>query len=225
MAKRPKAGDKLESIAQKGESIRLEWRSPSELAENPLNWRRHPPEQVEALQVVMQSVGWAGACLYNETTGRLIDGHARRALAEANGAEKVPVLVGRWTEEQEKAILATLDPIASMAVADGKALDELLAQVSIGSEALEKVLRDQSARAAEAAVADMAAAPGDDQDEEEEEEEEGDDEHKTFSVPLTVVQERDVRRAIKAAKEAAGVETSGEALAYIVKEWQNARST
>ena len=45
--------------------LRLEYRSPAELAENPRNWRRHPAAQVRALADVLGEVGWAGACLYN----------------------------------------------------------------------------------------------------------------------------------------------------------------
>lgn len=123
-------------------ALRLEWRSPSELAENPSNWRRHPDQQINALTDVIAEVGWAGACLYNERTKRLIDGHARRKVAIAQGSDKVPVLVGDWSEEDEKKILATLDPLAAMAEADKGALDKLLAEVSTQSEAINAMLED-----------------------------------------------------------------------------------
>src|SRR3990167_4976182 len=90
-------------------SLRLEWRSPEELAENPHNWRTHPEPQLTALTDVIADVGWAGACLYNEQTGRLIDGHARKKVALQQGSQKVPVLIGSWSPEQEAKILATLD--------------------------------------------------------------------------------------------------------------------
>jgi hypothetical protein len=113
------------------EPLRLEWRTPAELAENPRNWRSHPAGQVAALDGLLDDVGWAGALLYNERTGRLIDGHLRRERALARGDGKVPVLVGSWDEEQEKKILATLDPIGSMASADADALpDGVLIDVS-----------------------------------------------------------------------------------------------
>lgn len=121
-------------------ALRLEWRSPAELVENPANWRRHPEAQLSALTDVITDVGWAGACLLNERTGRLIDGHARRKVALDQGTEKVPVLVGDWTEEQERKILATLDPIAAMAEADASALDELLRNVTTDSPALQEML-------------------------------------------------------------------------------------
>lgn len=117
--------------------LRLKWRDPAELEENPANWRRHPKAQLAALQDVLAEVGWAGALLYNEATGRLIDGHARKKLAP-NG--KVPVLVGSWTEEQERKILATLDPIGEMAVAHEAQVEALLATVRSDSDAIQALL-------------------------------------------------------------------------------------
>lgn len=87
--------------------LRLEYRKPSELAENPANWRTHPDTQLLALGDVISEVGWAGAVLFNEATGRLIDGHARQKFAVA-ADEPIPVLIGSWTEAQERLILATL---------------------------------------------------------------------------------------------------------------------
>jgi hypothetical protein len=107
--------------------LRLVWMDPAELVENPLNWRRHSPEQLSALAGSIAEVGWAGACLLNSRSNKLIDGHARLKLALDQGAGQIPVLVGSWTEEQERLILATLDPIADMATADPGKLAALLA--------------------------------------------------------------------------------------------------
>jgi hypothetical protein len=130
-------------VAAENLPLRLEWRTPAELAENPKNWRTHPAAQVEALEDVLGDVGWAGACLYNERTGRLIDGHARRNVRpELMVDGKVPVLVGSWTEEQEAKILATLDPLAAMAGADAQKLDELLQGIHNASGAVARMLSD-----------------------------------------------------------------------------------
>lgn len=137
-----------------GGPLRLVYMDPVELAENPSNWRTHPEAQIAALTDVIAEVGWAGACLYNERTGRLIDGHARRKVALEQGAARVPVLVGDWDEAAEKKILATLDPLAAMAEADSARLDTLLREVDTGSEALQAML---SSLAVEAGV-----VPGDD---------------------------------------------------------------
>lgn len=122
--------------------LRLEWRSPAELAENPANWRTHPSGQISALTDVIAEVGWAGACLFNEATGRLIDGHARKKVALDQGAEKIPVLVGSWTSAQEAKILATLDPLAAMAQADSAKLDALLRDVQTSSGPLADMLAE-----------------------------------------------------------------------------------
>lgn len=120
--------------------LRLVYMSPAELAENPANWRRHPENQLAALTDVLGEVGWAGACLFNERTGRLIDGHARRKVALDQGAQQIPVLVGDWSEEDEKKILATLDPLAALAEADAGKLGDLLGDVKTGSEALQEMI-------------------------------------------------------------------------------------
>ena len=121
----------------KDNGLRLEWRDASELEDNPVNWRRHPQSQKAALKDLLKEVGWAGALLYNEATHRLIDGHLRKEVARG---QKVPVLVGSWTEAQEREILATLDPVAAMARPDQDALIKLLAQVETGSQAVKDLL-------------------------------------------------------------------------------------
>ena len=117
--------------------LRLEWLTAKELADNPENWRRHPQAQSAALEGVMAEVGWAGALLYNEATGRLIDGHLRKKVAKG---QKMPVLVGSWTEEQERKILLTLDPIAAMADRDQDQLLSLLRDTSFESEAVNAMM-------------------------------------------------------------------------------------
>ena len=109
----PKLPPEKESVA---ESLRPEYRTADELNENPANWREHPTSQLGALREVIDECGWAGVVLYNERTKRLIDGHARKKIARSK--EKIPVLVGDWTEEQERKILLTLDPIGGMATAN-----------------------------------------------------------------------------------------------------------
>lgn len=117
--------------------LRLEYLDPRDLADNPANWRKHPSSQTKALKDVVAEVGFAGALLYNEATGRLIDGHARKALFKG---KKVPVLIGSWTEEQERKILATLDPLSAMAQPDQDKLLELLQSVEFSSKAVNDLL-------------------------------------------------------------------------------------
>jgi hypothetical protein len=94
--------------------LQLKWLDPKTLKPNPQNWRSHPVGQKQLLDAVLGEVGWAGVALMNLETGHLIDGHARRDWAIEHGKD-MPVLVGRWSENDEKKILATLDPLAGMA--------------------------------------------------------------------------------------------------------------
>jgi hypothetical protein len=113
--------------------LRLEWIEAGSLTENPMNWRRHPPEQLQSLKDLLQDpdVGWAGACLFNERTQRLIDGHARRNVVEPSTL--VPVLVGSWSEEAERKILATLDPVGMLAQGDAAAYQQLVETITAES--------------------------------------------------------------------------------------------
>ena len=120
--------------------LRLEWVAPETLTDNPANWRTHPAEQMKPLDSVLSAVGWAGACLFNEATGRLIDGHARKKVAIERAEKEVPVLVGTWTPEQEKLILATLDPLAALATMDEAALRKLLEEIETDDPALNEML-------------------------------------------------------------------------------------
>jgi hypothetical protein len=136
---------KHDTKTNKSMPLRLEWRTPGELDENPHNWREHSEAQMAALTDVMDEVGWAGACLYNEQTGRLIDGHARRKLALGRPDEIIPVLVGNWDEATEKKILATLDPLAAMAKSNAAQLDALLRDIDTGSEETQQMLANLAA--------------------------------------------------------------------------------
>ena len=119
-------------------NLRLEWRTPEELADNPGNWRKHPQAQAIALKRVLAEVGWAGVVLYNERSGRLIDGHLRKKIAKKT--EQMPVLVGYWSQEEEAKILLTLDPLGAMAQADADRLEALLETVHRDGPALDDLL-------------------------------------------------------------------------------------
>jgi hypothetical protein len=138
--------------------LALEWRTPAELADNPANWREHPEAQSKALAAVVSEVGWAGAALYNRRTNRLIDGHARKLIDPALLVDgKLPVLVGDWTEEQERKILATLDPLAALAEANADKLGLLIGEIETESAELRGMLEGLAAEAAQ--VVDIPAAP------------------------------------------------------------------
>ena len=87
----------------------------SELLPNPKNWRTHPVNQADVLKGVLAEIGYADALIAYETDEglMLIDGHLR---AETTPDMEVPVLVTDLNEEEASTLLATLDPLASMAL-------------------------------------------------------------------------------------------------------------
>ena len=128
---------------KKNRNLRLEWWAPKSLDNNPHNWRRHPDSQRRALRGLHKEAGFAGALLYNERTKRLIDGHLRRE--EWIDLPEVPVLIGEWTEAQEKKILAALDNITARADVDTGALEELIADLEPSDEDFAALIEDIAA--------------------------------------------------------------------------------
>ena len=115
---------------------------PDQLLANPGNWRIHPRAQQEALAGVLDEVGWVQRVIVNRTTGNLVDGHLRATLAMRRNEPLVPVQYVELTEEEEKLILATLDPLAAMAVADAEQLEALLQDIATGDEAVQAMLEE-----------------------------------------------------------------------------------
>ena len=117
----------------------------SELRPSPKNWRIHPQAQQDALRGVLEEVGYADALLARELPDgslSLLDGHLRR---NTTPDMEVPVLVLDVTEAEADKILATHDPLASMAEANSQALGELLAGIETNSEAVGKMLDELAA--------------------------------------------------------------------------------
>jgi len=100
--------------------------APDRLIANDSNWRTHTTTQRRALSSVLNEVGLVQSVVVNTTTGRLVDGHLRVELAKAQGQPTIPVVYVELSEEEERIILATLDPIGAMATADRERLTELL---------------------------------------------------------------------------------------------------
>ncbi len=125
-----------------GQNLVLKYLDPKTLKANEKNWRVHSRRQRQAYQALKSKVSWAGACLMNETTGRLLDGHMRVDEAIKNNEPLVPVLVGSWTEEQENLILQQLDPIGALASTNADALASLAA----ANEKQFKSMADENSR-------------------------------------------------------------------------------
>ncbi len=65
-----------------------------------------------------------------------MDGHARIALAISKQEPSIPVVYVDLDEDEERLILASLDPLSAMAITDHDAIRELLAEISVDDDAL-----------------------------------------------------------------------------------------
>ncbi|HSO29345.1 MAG TPA: hypothetical protein VLS28_05545, partial [Candidatus Sulfomarinibacteraceae bacterium] len=115
---------------------------PEQLLANPANWRLHPKDQQAALAGALSEVGWVAQVLVNRTTGHVVDGHLRVELAISRGEPSVPVAYVELSEEEERLVLASLDPLAAMATAEKDALAALLAEIETGDSALARMLAE-----------------------------------------------------------------------------------
>ena len=118
--------------------------SPDQLLAHPNNWRIHPKYQQDALEGSLDEIGWIQQVIVNQTTGHVVDGHLRVALALRNEEPKIPVLYVSLTEEEEKKALAILDPITGLAVTDLEKINDLLTDVQTSSAALQQLMAEAS---------------------------------------------------------------------------------
>lgn len=112
------------------------------LIPHPQNWRRHPEKQRQALQSMLDAVGYADAVIARETPDGLVlvDGHLR---ADLDPDQEVPVLVTDLDEMEAGQVLATLDPLSAMAETDQAALDALVRDLSAqADDSMAALLRD-----------------------------------------------------------------------------------
>lgn len=116
---------------------------PEQLLANPRNWRIHPKHQQDALAAALDDIGWVQNVIVNTTTGHVVDGHLRVAVSLSRGEKTVPVTYVELTPEEEHKALATLDPIAALAVTDEGALKGLKADLEgLLSDELDALLTD-----------------------------------------------------------------------------------
>ncbi|HYW87229.1 MAG TPA: DNA methyltransferase [Chloroflexota bacterium] len=115
---------------------------PRSLAANPANWRTHPEHQRRALSGVLDEVGWVAEVLVNQRTGFVVDGHLRVAAALARSESAVPVRYVDLEPEEERLVLATLDPISALADSDSEKLAALLEDLKPADAAIAELLRE-----------------------------------------------------------------------------------
>lgn len=128
-----------------------------------LNARRHPGKQRDALRGSLNAVGWVAPVIVSAKTGKILDGHARVEEALSQGEESpVPFVEVDVSENEERTILATFDPITGLATYEREALDALLREVDTGEAALQEMLSELAAK--EGLYLDDAAAMGEPSD-------------------------------------------------------------
>jgi len=116
--------------------------APDQLVANPRNYRTHPAAQRDALRGSLSEVGWVQSVMVNRRTGHVVDGHARIEEAISRGEASVPVLYVDLDEEEERLVLATLDPIGAMAEQSSERLADLLAEITVDDAGLAALLAD-----------------------------------------------------------------------------------
>ncbi len=129
---------------------------PEQLLANPGNFRGHPIRQRDALLALLDEVGFVAPVIVNRTTGHLVDGHLRVELALSRDEKAIPVSYVELSEEEERLVLATYDPVGDLAYADSARLRELLDGVTSGEAAVMQLL---SSVATEAGVLDAVVNP------------------------------------------------------------------
>ena len=112
----------------------------SEITANPANWRTHPRLQADALSSVLADVGYVQQVIINARSGRLVDGHLRVELAASHGETSVPAVWVDLSDDEERLILATLDPIGALAETNRDALSSLLGDLAERGDALGEML-------------------------------------------------------------------------------------
>ena len=117
----------------------LRWVRAGDVRANPRNWRSHPSFQRQALRAVLDEVGFADALVARELSDgslELIDGHLR---AEMLPDDKLPVLVLDVDEAEADKLLASLDPLASLARCNTAAVTALVSRLHSESAELQSV--------------------------------------------------------------------------------------
>lgn len=133
--------------------------APEQLLANPRNYRIHPTAQRDALEGVLNEVGWVQDVIVNRRTGHVVDGHARIAIAITRQEPLVPVVYVDLDENEEGVILASLDPLAGMAGSDQEKLDQLLSEISVNDAALRAMLDAQRSQEAKDGLTDPDEIP------------------------------------------------------------------
>lgn len=113
--------------------------APDQLMGHPYNYRRHGAKQQEIMSETLGTLGWVQAVLVSKNTGTVLDGHMRVELALRNDEPTVPVIYVEVSEDEERTILATFDPLGGMAYIDRDQLAELVGDIDLTNGTITKI--------------------------------------------------------------------------------------
>lgn len=119
---------------------------PGDLKPHPLNFRTHPALQQAALAGAITEVGFVRSITVNRVTGHILDGHERVSQALRTGQAAIPVEYVEVSEEEERKVLACLDPIAELAEVDKERLTELLGSFEATSPGMRSLVGELTSR-------------------------------------------------------------------------------
>lgn len=115
---------------------------PRSFLKHPRNFRIHSAQQENALEGVLDTVGWVDEVKVNIHTNTVVDGHLRVKKAIERGQATIPVTYVDLTEEEELIILATFDQITGMARIDDEALQAVMDDIAARGDAVDAVITD-----------------------------------------------------------------------------------
>jgi ParB-like chromosome segregation protein Spo0J len=123
--------------------VKLDFVEARELLAHPMNARRHPNAQREALRGSIEELGFVAPLIVNARTGYLLDGHLRveEALLRDERAQ-LPVVYVDLSEEEEALFLASYDYIATMASFEPQALKALIESIEVEDERVRALLSE-----------------------------------------------------------------------------------
>ena len=127
----------------------------ADLSAHSNNFRRHPARQSAALSQVLDEVGLVQGCVLNlrsEAQGwpagdvpTLVDGHLRVELARKRKEVVLPVTIVDLSPDEERLVLATLDPLGALAETDADVLAGLIGELPDFTADLGALLSDLAA--------------------------------------------------------------------------------
>lgn len=132
----------MQKMNWKNRIVREAVEDPEQLLANPFNNKIHTQVQQDTTAALLDTVGWVQKVLVNERTGHVVDGHMRILLAMKYQQRSIPVTYLDLTEDEEKLVLLTLDPVGRLAVYDSDLTGQLIDMISTDNAAIEALLVD-----------------------------------------------------------------------------------